>query len=77
MKMSHSTIASMSCVLTQKVARIKERHSFLKKLGRAQYDCKKPNYVDLSGMVFMSDANFCFEIAKCTLSEYDLYLKSI
>ncbi|XP_077293249.1 transcription termination factor 3, mitochondrial-like isoform X2 [Arctopsyche grandis] len=77
MKMSHATIASMPCVLTQKVTKVKERHSFLEKLGRAQYDCKKPNYVNLMCLVSFSDANFCHEIAKCTLSEYDLYLKSI
>ncbi|XP_018574305.1 transcription termination factor 3, mitochondrial [Anoplophora glabripennis] len=64
-------------ILTCRQKRLIERHSFLSKLGRAQYDPKKPNYVALTSLVSGSDSDFCVDIAKSSVQAYNAFLKSL
>lgn len=77
MNISLERIVAEPELLTCRQKRIMERHSFLIKLGRAQYDPKKPNYVSLKSLVTGSDSNFCVEIAKSSVQAYNAFLKSL
>lgn len=57
--------------------RIKQRHLFLEKLGRSQYNPKKENYVPIKSLIEDTDAEFCRNIAKCTVNDYNIFLKTL
>lgn len=77
MNIPHKRIFEIPGVLLCKARRIKERDEFLKKIGRAQYDCTKPHYVSLFDIMLGDDAKFCLDVAKCSLLDYNMYLKSL
>ncbi|KAJ8953981.1 hypothetical protein NQ314_007174 [Rhamnusium bicolor] len=64
-------------ILTCRKKRLMERHLFLVKLGRDQFDPKKPNYVALTTLVSETDSYFSTEIAKSSIQAYNAYLKSL
>lgn len=63
--------------LTCREVRLKERHSFLVKLGRAQYNPKEANYVSLKALISKTDAEFSTEIAKTSVEVYNTFLKTL
>lgn len=77
MKLSHALIMSDPCILLCRKRRLEHRHTFLVKLGRAQYDPTKPLYVSFRDLICGSDAEFCKNVAKSNIEVYDLYLKTM
>lgn len=64
-------------ILEQRIFRIKERHGFLKKIGRAQYNPKLPLYISLDELCKRTDDQFAIEVAKQTYEAYDSYLRTL
>ncbi|XP_063529205.1 transcription termination factor 3, mitochondrial [Cydia strobilella] len=77
MQISHKRILDEPAVLLSRNFRIKQRHLFLQKLGRAQYDPKKENYVPIIKLAEGSDTEFCKQEAKCNVLDYNLFLKTL
>ncbi|XP_064652575.1 transcription termination factor 3, mitochondrial-like isoform X1 [Lineus longissimus] len=76
MNIPHKQMAEWPQIFRTRVNIIKQRHGFLDKIGRAQYDPTKENYVSLHKLVG-NDVTFCKETAKRPLSEFNDYLKSL
>ncbi|XP_011556216.3 transcription termination factor 3, mitochondrial [Plutella xylostella] len=74
---SHKTILQYPQILECRKFRIKQRHSFLEKLGRAQYDPTKENFVPIMALAEGTDTDFCKKYAKCSVSDYNLFLKTL
>ncbi|XP_020824521.1 transcription termination factor 3, mitochondrial [Phascolarctos cinereus] len=77
MSIPHHIIVKFPQVFNSKLLKIKERHSFLTYLGRAQYDPQKPNYISLDKLVSVPDEVFCKEIAKASLQDFEIFLKTL
>nr|XP_056709982.1 transcription termination factor 3, mitochondrial [Euleptes europaea] len=77
MGIPHSIIVHFPQVFNSKLLRIKERHLFLKFLGRAQYDPKEPSYIALDRLAAMPDEAFCAEMAKTSLQDFQSFLKTL
>lgn len=77
MNMPLERIAEFPEVLTCREFKIKQRYMFLEKLGRIQFNPKKPNYVSLLALVSGSDAEFCDQVAKSSVQAYNTFLKSL
>ncbi|XP_043501940.1 transcription termination factor 3, mitochondrial [Polistes fuscatus] len=77
MKLSHEFISSQPHVLLCRKHRLEQRHKFLVKLGRAQYDPTKPMYVSLIALISGTNDQFCQNVAKTSTETYDSFLKSI
>ena len=77
MEIPHHLIAMWPKILDSHITRIEQRHRFLLKVGRAQYDPKKENYVSLQRLTETVDEDFCVDVAKATVAEYYQFLKAI
>ncbi|XP_072042390.1 transcription termination factor 3, mitochondrial-like [Amphiura filiformis] len=77
MGIPHKLILNNPQVFNSRAHQIQERHKFLEHLGRAQYDPKETGYVSLKSMVTLPDEEFCQEIAKSTIEEYNDFLKTV
>ena len=55
---------------------IRIRHEFLKFLGKAQYDPRKPNFVPPSALL-MSDETFCKKVARVPVELYNKFLLTV
>ncbi|XP_022820702.1 transcription termination factor 3, mitochondrial [Spodoptera litura] len=77
MKISHQTIKQNPEILMCRKFRIRQRHLFLEKLGRSQYDPKKENYIPIQSLVEDSDINFCKNVAKCDINDFNSFLKTL
>ncbi|XP_066480321.1 transcription termination factor 3, mitochondrial [Tiliqua scincoides] len=77
MGIPHSIMVHFPQVFNSKLLRIKERHMFLKFLGRAQYDPQQPSYISLEKLVSLSDDMFCTEIAKATVQDFQKFQKTL
>ena len=77
MKIPHELIARYPMILDRRLHLIDWRHSYLKKLGRDQYDPKKPLYVPLSAFFKLEDNEFCEKYAKTSVHEFNLFLKTV
>lgn len=64
-------------VLNSQFLRIKERHLFLKYLGRAQYDPAEPNYVSLERLVAVPNDVFCVSVALATEEDFERFQKTL
>lgn len=76
MKIPLERIVQEPEILSCRQIRLKERHLFLLKLNRAQYDPKKANYVSLKSLVSGTDAEFSTEIAKTSVDIFNTFLKT-
>lgn len=56
---------------------LRERHGFLKSLGRAQYDPKHDLYVPLHALIVGTNEAFAVKVAKSTYEEFDKYLRTL
>ncbi|KAI8519478.1 transcription termination factor 3 [Branchiostoma belcheri] len=63
-------------VFNSRKQHLSERHQFLQKLGRAQYDPAQPGYICLENFFKLPDAVFCTQLAKVTMEEYQNFLKT-
>ena len=77
MGLSHQQIVQFPHVLLTRDFRMRQRHGFLKLLGRDQYDPSKPNYVSPLALVSGTDAEFCFTFAKSSLQAFNDFLKTL
>ncbi|XP_072459564.1 transcription termination factor 3, mitochondrial [Notamacropus eugenii] len=77
MSIPHHIIVKFPQVFNSKLLKIKERHSFLTYLGKAQYDPQKPNYISLDKLVSIPDELFCKEVAKASLQDFETFLKTL
>lgn len=77
MKIENSQLMLTPHILEQRLFRIKERHGFLKKIGRAQYNPKLPLYISADELCKGTDEQFANKIAKRTYEEYDFYLRTL
>ncbi|CAB3231125.1 unnamed protein product [Arctia plantaginis] len=77
MKIPHKTILEQPEILLCRNFKVKQRHLFLNKLGRSQYDPKKENYVPIKALVEKPDTEFCRQFAKCSVNDFNLFLKTL
>lgn len=76
-KISHKDILKSPEILLCRKFRIKQRHLFLEKLGRAQYNPTKENYIPIKSLIENSDAEFCKNFAKCSVNDFNIFLKTL
>ncbi|KAJ6631717.1 Transcription termination factor 3, mitochondrial [Pseudolycoriella hygida] len=77
MKISHEQIVQSSEILQFREHKIKQRHEYLKLLGRAQYDPTKDLYVSLSKLVHGTDSEFAMDVANTSLREFEMFLRQM
>ncbi len=73
---SHRRILECPWAMRFPVWKVRQRHEFLKKLKRDQYDPEKPNFVSIDGLVSGLDTDFCKKAAKSSVGLYNQFLKS-
>ncbi|XP_011684926.1 PREDICTED: transcription termination factor 3, mitochondrial [Wasmannia auropunctata] len=76
MQLQRDFIARMPHVLLCRKTRLEQRHLFLTKIKKAQYDPSKPMYVSPRALVSGTDAEFCRDIAKTSTDIYNAFLKT-
>uniref|UniRef100_A0A8D9F1D1 Transcription termination factor 3, mitochondrial n=1 Tax=Cacopsylla melanoneura TaxID=428564 RepID=A0A8D9F1D1_9HEMI len=76
MLIPHSAIVEYPNILTSRLFRVQNRHLFLVKLSRNQYDPTKEHYVSLESLISGSDAEFCTNVARTTIELYNMFLKT-
>ncbi|RWS31515.1 transcription termination factor 3-like protein, partial [Leptotrombidium deliense] len=75
---SHELISRFPQVLQCNLQVMKERHLYLEKLKRVQYDPTKPCYIPLFSLTeLISDTEFAEKYAKSNVADYNFFLKSI
>lgn len=77
MQLSHNQIVQFPEVLLSREFRLKQRHGFLKFLGKAQYNPQKDLYISPEKLVEGDDENFVLNVAKSNMVTYDRYLKTL
>ncbi|XP_063041277.1 transcription termination factor 3, mitochondrial [Engraulis encrasicolus] len=70
-------ISKFPQVLNSSFLRMKERHLFLKYLGRAQYNPAEPNYISLDRLVTLPDGEFCASVALATVEDFECFQKTL
>ncbi|CAH2243142.1 transcription termination factor 3, mitochondrial [Pararge aegeria] len=76
-KIQHDAIMTHPKVLLCRNFRIKQRHLFLKSLGRAQYESIKENYVPITALYEGTDVEFCRNYGKCHIDNFNMFLKTL
>lgn len=77
MGISHQDIVAWPSVLRTRMHITRQRHLFLKHIGRAQFDPTKENFVSLQGLVTGRDSEFCDKIAKVPVKQFNDFLKTL
>lgn len=77
MELSLDMIAANPFGMVNRVSRMRERHLFLKSLGKAQYDPTKPNFISIRMITHGNDASFCEFVAKTSIETYNMFLKTL
>ncbi|XP_055705669.1 transcription termination factor 3, mitochondrial [Phlebotomus papatasi] len=77
MAISHDQLRQDPHILLSRLYRIRQRHEFLKFLGKAQYDPKKDLYVSLKNLVVGTDEEFVLNIARSSIPTYHSFLKTL
>ncbi|XP_066250322.1 transcription termination factor 3, mitochondrial [Euwallacea similis] len=77
MDVLHEDLLNFPEALGCRATRLKQRHQFLVKLRRDQFNPRKPNYISLSTMIKGTDVHFAVEVAKSTIEEFNLFLKTL
>lgn len=77
MGFSHQDILDLPDCLLRRKFLIEQRHLYLVKLGRAQYDKTKPGYVSLQALIIGEEAKFCSEITSTSIEDYNEFLKTL
>lgn len=73
----HTIILKNPGILLCRNFKLKQRHLFLVKLGKAQYNPNKENYVPIMALAEDTDSEFCLKYAKCNVSDFNLFLKTL
>ena len=72
----HLILAHPSALRTR-IALVRQRHEFLKAIGRDQYNPKKPNFVSLKALTSGRDREFCRNVAKVPTAQFNTFLKTL
>ncbi|XP_065359489.1 transcription termination factor 3, mitochondrial [Calliphora vicina] len=76
MQLSHQMILQQPEILTSREFRLRERHEFLKMLGRAQYDPEKDMYISPKSLVEGNNHYFVRNVSKSDMETFELFLKT-
>ncbi|XP_037934099.1 transcription termination factor 3, mitochondrial [Teleopsis dalmanni] len=77
MGLSHDMLIQFPEVLKSREFRLRQRHEFLKMLGRAQYNPEKDMYISPKAVVEGTEYFFVRHVAKSTMETYELFLKTL
>lgn len=77
MGISHERIVQSPEVLYCRLHRLRERHGYLKRLHKAQYDPRQPLYVHVGTMIAGTDAEFALNVAESSTAAYEEYLRTL
>lgn len=77
MKIPLQLILKQPQVLLHRKFTVRERHKYLEKLGRAQYNPFLPGYIPLLELFSVPDAEFCKKFAKTSVLTYNEFLKTL
>lgn len=77
MKLPHEIIVKNPDVLLCREHRLKERHEFLKYLGKDQYNTKKELYVSMKALALSDDLEFVTNVARSNMLVYENFLKTL
>ena len=67
----------MPDILLSREKRTKQRHEFLRYLGKNQYDPNQKLYISLKQLVEGSDKEFVLETCESNLETFDNFLKTL
>lgn len=77
MKIDNQQLLMTPSILRSRFFIIKERHGFLRKIDRAQYNPKLPLYISLDELCKDSNEEFCLNLAKRPYEEFENYLRTL
>ncbi|KAK4325427.1 hypothetical protein Pmani_004022 [Petrolisthes manimaculis] len=77
MGLTHAQLLHFPHVLLSRDFRLRQRHSFLRSIGRAQYDPTQPGYVSPQQLVSGDDVTFCSTLANTSIQHYNDFLKTM
>jgi len=77
MKVPQDVICHQPDILMEREHKIRERHLFLQRLGRAQYNPRLPGYISLDALIKSDDVEFCNNIAKSSIDSFNSFLKTL
>lgn len=77
MGLSHKTITEFPKVFGSRLFIFPQRHKYLVSLGRAQYDPTVENYVSPIKLVEGRNDEFCKNVAKTSLEEFEQFMKTL
>lgn len=77
MEIPNELIALYPFILAGSKMVYETRHRFLMKLGCAQYNPTKENYVSLQSLLMLDDEGFAVEVGKVSLEEFDKFQRLI
>lgn len=76
-KFSHADFVRCPFLLSTRERRMRARIEFLRKLRRAQFDPKKPNYISIEKLCIGNDAEFATKVAEVGVAEFNNFLKTL
>lgn len=77
MGIDNAQLVKTPFILIARLFRVKERHGFLKMIGRAQYDPTKELYISPDQLCMGVDEEFAVNVAKRSLEEFHQYLRTL
>lgn len=77
MGITHSQLVSQPGALLCRQSKLKERHEFLKSIGKDIYDPTKPGFISPLSLVSGTDQQFCAQVAKTSVAIYNRFLKTL
>lgn len=76
-KFPHEAFLLCPALFLVRESRLRHRIGFLEKVGKAQFDPTKPNYVSFPMIYEGDDIEFSTKVADSSVLEYNEYLKSL
>ncbi|ESO95631.1 hypothetical protein LOTGIDRAFT_202320 [Lottia gigantea] len=77
MEIDHKTIVKNCHVFKSRLRFIQNRHLYLLKVNRAQYDPQRENFVSFNALVSGTNEEFCANVAKTSLKDYYRFQESL
>lgn len=77
MKIPQDRILQSPEILTARRHRLRQRHEFLKFLGKDQFDETKPGFISFKSFVGGNDKDFVLDVCKSSVETYDDFLKTL
>lgn len=77
MQLSHQRIVNAPEILYCREHRLRQRHEYLVRLGKAQYDPSRPLFVPFKQLVEGTDDEFVLNVAKTSYAAFDAFLRTL